>query len=92
MTKLQPLKNPLEDRVTVLRVYRSIYSELKLTPEEWGELCKEIYDLYKELGGTDLGFVNQKRHFGTCKYKRKVRLYPIEFIPVITNLIKLKIK
>ena len=85
---LKPLKNPLENRPTVLRVYRSLYSELTLTNKQWSILSKKIYDTYKSITDEPLKKVNQKRLFGESKYRKKVNCYPIEFIPVIINIIK----
>jgi len=91
MIILKPLKNKLEDRATVLRVYRSISTEFNLTVEEWGKLNAEINKMYSSLGGPELSFVKQKSVFGG-KYKKKIVCYPAEFVPVIVNIIKKRIK
>lgn len=92
MIQLNQLKNHLEDRVTVLRVYRSISLELNMTPEEWKSLCEKIYRFYKKLGGQTPVLINQKKIFGKSKSKKKTKLYPVEFIPIMVNIIKDHIK
>lgn len=88
MIQLKPLKNPLENRVTVLRVYRSISLELKDDIVEWSDLSQKINETYKQLGGPTLNKVNQQGIFNPSKYRFKVSEYPVEFIPIMVNIIK----
>lgn len=92
MIRLKPLKNKLEDRATVLRVYRSISLEMNLSKEEWSDLCQEINKTYKLLGGPKNTQVNQRSIFCDSKYRKKVNCYPAEFIPIMINIIKGRIK
>lgn len=88
MIKLEPLKNPLENRVTVLRVYRSVSLDLKNDILEWSNLCQKINETYKQLGGPKNAQVNQRSIFCDSKYRKKVNCYPAEFIPIMVNIIK----
>ena len=92
MIQLKPLKNPLESRVTVLRVYRSISLEIENDIVKWSNLCKKINDTYNQLGGPTLSKVNQQGIFNPSKYRFKVKIYPVEFIPIMVNIIKEHIK
>jgi len=92
MIQLKPLKNNLENRVTVLRVYRSISLEMNLDKFEWSNLCQKINQTYKNLGGPKNTQVNQKSIFCDSKYRKKVNCYPAEFIPIMVNIIKEHIK
>ncbi len=92
MIKLEPLKNPLENRVTVLRVYRSVSLDLKNDILEWSNLCQKINETYKQLGGPKNAQVNQRSIFCDSKYRKKVNCYPAEFIPIMVNIIKDHIK
>lgn len=92
MIQLKPLKNNLEDRATVLRVYRSVSLEMILDKAEWSNLCQEINETYKKLGGPKNNQVNQRSIFCDSKYRKKVNCYPAEFIPVMVNIIKDHIK
>ncbi len=85
---LQELKNPLENRPTVLRVYRSVTTEFNFTPTEWQHLNLEILLFYKSLTNEPLKKVGQKKIWGTSKSKRRVHEYPGAFIPVMRNIIK----
>ena len=92
MIQLKPLKNNLENRVTVLRVYRSISLEMILDKFEWSNLCQKINQTYKNLGGPKNTQVNQRSIFCDSKYRKKVNCYPVEFIPIMVNIIKEHIK
>ena len=86
----QELKNPLENRVTILRVVRSVFpnTEIDITPIEWQKTCHDVYNLYTSLSDVPLSKVLQKRLFGGSKKKKSVACYPIEFIPIIINIVK----
>lgn len=86
--KLEPLKNPLEGRITLLRVYPSLFNELTLTKDQRTKLVSEVRTTYYSISSEPLTKVNQKRIFGKCKSKKKVSVYPIEYIPVMINIIK----
>jgi hypothetical protein len=88
MIQLKPLKNNLEDRATVLRVYRSVSLEMSLDKVEWSNLCQKINETYKQLGGPKNTQVNQRSIFCDSKYRKKVNCYPAEFVPVMINIIK----
>ncbi len=92
MIQLKPLKNNLEDRATVLRVYRSISLELKNDPNSWSNLCSKINSTYCQIGGPELELVNQQGIFSPSKNRFKVKVYPAEFIPIMVNIIKEYIK
>ncbi len=92
MIILNPLKNPLEGRVTVLRVYRSVSLELNPDIGKWRNLCEKIASVYKSVGGEPLKKVFQKSVFEDCNYGRNAVVYPSEFIPVMVNIIKDHIK
>jgi hypothetical protein len=82
------LKNPLENRPTVLRAFRSITTDFTLNEKEWNSLNSKVYLFYKSLTNTPLKKVNQKRIYGVSKSKKKVNEYPLDFIPVMLNIIK----
>lgn len=88
MIHLKPLKNNLEDRATVLRVYRSISLEMENDKLKWSDLCLKISNTYKKLGGPKNSQVNQRSIFCDSKYRKKVNCYPAEFIPIMVNIIK----
>jgi hypothetical protein len=92
MIELKPLKNPIENRPTVLRVYRSLFNILNETPTTWFELNEKIRVIYFKLAPETPVKVNQKRIFGKSKSKKKVFVYPPEFIPVMVNIIKEHVK
>ena len=88
MIQLNPLKNSLEDRPTILRVYRSVSLELNNDVNAWSKLTMNIACVYKQLGGPELPLVNQIGIFNPSKHRFKVKVYPAEFIPVMINIIK----
>jgi hypothetical protein len=92
MIQLNPLKNPLENRVTVFRVYRSVSLYVENDIIKWSNLCRKINETYNQLGGPVLSEVNQKSIFVKSPYRKKVKCYPPEFIPVMINIIKEHIK
>jgi len=87
MNKLKPLENTLESSPTLLRVYRSMYSEMIFTHSEWSKLGSNIAKVYDQLDGPPLKKVIEKSFF-VDYWHGKVRCYPPEFIPVMINIIK----
>lgn len=84
--QLVPLKRTLEQEPTLLRVYRSISTEFNFTESEWAKLCHKVTQTYSEIGGPAPEKVYQPNIFRP-KFTEKVRKYPVEFIPVMINII-----
>ena len=88
--RLEPLKNSLESSPTALRVYRSISLDFNFNRSEWAILSQRIATIYDNLYGPELKKVQQKDPFSD--YYHKVREYPVEFIPIMINVIKEALK
>jgi hypothetical protein len=87
-TILKPLYLPLEERVTVSRVFRSLYLETTITFEEYGELNREVYETFqKERKENKLPKLAEWRIYHPLG-KRKQKVYPTDFIPTITKIIR----
>ena len=92
MIQLKPLLESLEYNPTVLRVYRSISLELKDDYYEWDNLCQKIATVYYNIGGEKPNKVSQRMIFESHPYKCMANSYPVEFIPIMVNMIKEHIK
>lgn len=78
-----PLKNPLEGRVTILRVLRSLQFPKPLSHYDFDRISDILAKRYR---GKHIGKVNQ-RLFGTGTPK-KVLLYPADLIPELIEILK----
>lgn len=86
--EILPLKNPLEGRPTVFRCFRSLNLPFIFNEAQWGDCCSEVSWLFIERHGTIvLDKVRQKRLWGKAKSKKRVPVYPIEFIPTILEIL-----
>jgi hypothetical protein len=77
---LKPLKNPLEGRITTLRVVRHLQKSITL--EQYEKLC---FLLTKKFYNEDCCLVNQKNSKG--KNKKKVVAYSINDLEEILNTV-----
>lgn len=83
-----PLKNPLESRPTLFRVYRSLNIPFEYTKQQWCILSDRVNTTYLKLPDAKLIKVNQKRIFAGNKYKQKTTSYPVSFIPTMILFIE----
>jgi hypothetical protein len=88
MIQLKPLRESLEYNPTVLRVYRSVSLELEDDYNKWILLCNKISTFYYQLGGSKPKKVRQAGMFASTPNGCSVNSYPIEFIPIMINIIK----
>lgn len=88
MIQLKPLRESLEYNPTVLRVYRSVSLELEDDYNKWILLCNKIATFYYQLGGSKPKKVKQRKTFESNPFRSSVNSYPVEFIPIMVNIIK----
>lgn len=88
MIQLKPLRERVEYNPTVLRVYRSLSLELEDNYYKWTSLCQKIADFYYQLGGSKPKKVRQAGMFKSTPNGCSVNSYPVEFIPIMVNIIK----
>ncbi len=86
-TPLKPLYLPLEERPTVSRVFRTMYSETELTADEYRLMCIDVYDSFRK-SNKNQSLAKVKGHFIYPSFRQHQRLYPAEFIPEIKKIIR----
>lgn len=74
---LQPLHESLESWPTLERVYRHL--NIRLSKKQRIKVSKKVSALYKQITNEE-----PKRMYGRA-------IYPVEFIPVMINIVKARI-
>lgn len=77
--EVRPLHLPLEYRVTVPRVLRSL--NISLSKKRKEKIKLKIKKFYFEVSGLEAELVED------TKRKTFHRIYPVEFIPIMINII-----